>query len=398
MHAVVETSVRPLRRRVSLPVVTESFHREPFFDYQIVRAMAEGHARAEDLRAAAAQVQTPADMVEAFTAQANTAADEARWDNAAFYLRIAEFFTPRGSPEQLQAYRTFLEWFDRGFGDLGFVRHRIAYGDGSLPALHVRGPEPTKGRVVVFGGFDSLIEEFVSIWGSIAAAGYEVVAFDGPGQGGARALYGLPFSHDWEKPVGAVLDHFGFDDVSLVGISMGGYWAIRAAAFEPRVRRVVAWPPVYDWLHQLPRWVRPLVRVMVRFRWFMNVAIRLKMRLAPIMRHAIAQAMYLQGLDLQRGDPPIEAVHWLLGMNEDHLSSARVTADTLLLGGARDTFQPPRLLHAQAAALTSARSVTTRIFTEAEHAAGHVQMGNLGLAVDEVIAWLDRMHEADAPA
>ncbi len=397
MNVAVETSVAATSRAVSLPVVTTRFHRQSFFDYQIVRAMAQGHARAEDLHAAAARAKTPADMVEAFTAQANAAADQARWDNAAFYMRIAEFFCPRGSPAQLQAYRTFLDWFDRGFADLSITRHDVSYGDGSLPALHLRGSTPVKGRVVVFGGFDSLIEEFVSIWAAIADAGYEVVAFDGPGQGGARALHGLPFSHDWEGPVGAVLDHFGFDDVTLVGISMGGYWAIRAAAFEPRVRRVVAWPPVYDWLHQLPRWIRPCVRAMVRWRSMMNLAIRLKMWLAPIMRHAIAQALYLQGLDLDRGDPPMAAVDWLLGMNEDHLSSARVTADVLLLGGARDGFQPVGLLHAQAAALTSARSVTTRIFTEDEHAAGHVQMSNLGLAIDEVIAWLDRMHETSPP-
>lgn len=380
--------------RPRLPVITRSFHPEPFVNYQLVRVMASGYARAEDLESAAAQVRTPQDVVPAFASAAQTAAGEGRLANAAFYQRVAEFFSPRGSPQQLQAYRTFLRWFDEAFAEHGIERHQVPYRDGSLPALRMRGPGPTRGRVVVFGGFDSLIEEFVSIWSRIAAAGYEVVAFDGPGQGGARALSGLAFDHDWEKPVGAILDHFDWDDVTLVGISMGGHWAIRAAAFEPRVQRVVAWPPVYDWLHQLPRWVRPIIQAMVRWRWLMNLGIRLKMRLAPIMRHAIAQALYVQGLDLARGDPPIAAVDWLLGMNAAHVSSDRLTQDVLLLGGAQDTFQPPKLLHAQREALTAARSVSTRIFTAEEHAAGHVQMGNLGLAIDEIVAWLDRTHDA----
>jgi alpha-beta hydrolase superfamily lysophospholipase len=61
---------------------------------------------------------------------------------------------------------------------------------------------PSRGTVLLHGGFDSLIEEFFAIWQRIAAAGFDVIAFEGPGQGGARALGGLTFDHDWEKPVG----------------------------------------------------------------------------------------------------------------------------------------------------------------------------------------------------
>ena len=49
-----------------------------------------------------------------------------------------------------------------------------------------------------------------------------MIAFDGPGQGGARRLAGLPFEPDWERPVAAVLDRFALDRASLVGMSMGG--------------------------------------------------------------------------------------------------------------------------------------------------------------------------------
>jgi hypothetical protein len=48
-----------------------------------------------------------------------------------------------------------------------------------------------------------------------------VIAFEGPGQGDARALGGLTF--DWEKPVKGVVDHIQIEFAALVGSSMGGY-------------------------------------------------------------------------------------------------------------------------------------------------------------------------------
>lgn len=39
--------------------------------------------------------------------------------------------------------------------------------------------------------------------------------FEGPGQGGVMRVQGVHFTHEWEKPVKAVLDHFGLDDVTI---------------------------------------------------------------------------------------------------------------------------------------------------------------------------------------
>ena len=72
----------------------------------------------------------------------------------------------------------------------------------------------------------------------LADAGYDVIGFDGPGQGTTRRRHGLLFDYRWETPMGAVLDHSGLDDVTLVGLSLGGWLALRAAAFEKRIRRV----------------------------------------------------------------------------------------------------------------------------------------------------------------
>ena len=46
--------------------------------------------------------------------------------------------------------------------------------------------------------------------------------------------------YEWGKPVKAVLDYFDLDNVTWLGISMGGWFCFRAAAFEPRINRVIA--------------------------------------------------------------------------------------------------------------------------------------------------------------
>lgn len=362
----------------------ERFHRRSFVNYQLNRAHALGYAERDELREAAAVIRSQDDCVAVFEALSARAERDGRLRNATSYLRLAEFFTPHRSDQKVPRYRRYRALFDAAFRDSGAVRHDVAYGDAALPAyrLPAIGGLPD-GTVLLHGGFDSLIEEFFAIWQRIAAARFDVVAFEGPGQGGARALGGLRFDHDWEKPVGAILDHFELGSAGLVGISMGGYWALRSAGCEPRIDRVVAWPPVYDWLHRVPGVLRGVTKSMLRRRRFMRWSIRVRTRIAPTLRQVVDQALYVVD-----SDDPIAAVDWFLGMNAAHLASERVTQDVLLLCGEHDAFQPPVLTRAQASALTAARSVAVRTFTEAEHADQHCQMGNLDLACRVLTAWL----------
>ena len=373
---------------MDLPIGYQDFHKEKFFNYQMNRLHALGFAREDDIRSAAARIKDRADFVREFAALSGTAEKEGRLKNAAAYLRAAEFFAEHTSQQKIDLYFRYRDLFYRAFADEGIRRHEVPYKGSFLPAQELLPPDgrPARGTLLLFGGFDSLIEEFFVIWKTFAEAGYRVIAFEGPGQGGVIRLYGHPFDHDWEKPVAAVLDHFEIDAAALVGISMGGYWAIRAAACEPRIRQVVAWPPVYDWLEQIPPFAAGFVRWMVKAEGFMDWSIRMRMRLFPILDHAVRQAMYM----VQK-DKPMDAVRWLMAMNREHISSEKVTQDVLLLGGEADSFQPPRLLHRQAAALTHARSVSTRIFTRAEQAHMHCQMGNLNLAMGVVVDWLQNI-------
>ena len=117
----------------------------------------------------------------------------------------------------------------------------------------------------------------------------------------------------------------------------------------------------------------------------MRWSVRIRARLAPTLRQVVEQTLYIVG-----SDDPIAVVDWFLAMNADHLGSERVTQDVLLLCGEHDSFQPPSLARAQATALTAARSVSLRIFTRAENADQHCQMGNIDLACRVLTEWLQR--------
>lgn len=87
---------------------------------------------------------------------------------------------------------------------------------------------------------------------------------DTPGRGGCLRLYGIPTRPDYEKPVGALLDFLQNrpdvdpERIGLLGVSMGGYYAPRAAAFDPRVKACVAWCGCYDVLEDIYEYFPPL--------------------------------------------------------------------------------------------------------------------------------------------
>ena len=105
--------------------------------------------------------------------------------------------------------------------------------------------------VIMVNGADSVKEEYHNWARQFVRRGLAVLTMDGPGQGEMVGV--LPMRPDaWEEPVGAAIDALaasGRVDVDRVGIwgsSMGGFLALRAAAFEPRVRAAISSGGFYD--------------------------------------------------------------------------------------------------------------------------------------------------------
>ncbi len=309
---------------------------------------------------------------------------------AAYYLRAAEFFIFPDEPEKLPTRERFLRLIREHYGIKESELLSIPYGNSILPAYRFT-PEQSRNSIVLFGGFDSYIEEFFPIAFSLVKAGYDVVLFEGPGQGGALEYSGLPMMHEWERPVEAVLDHFCLKDVTLLGISLGGGLAIRAAAFEPRVRRVIAYDILFDFRECLFRQVTPALKAIlklllaVRARGLVNTLVwRAAMR-KPVVAWGIRQGMHVLGVAT-----PYEFFQTAKLYTTKHISK-RVTADVLLLAGREDHYVPLCQFHRQAGAVGNARSLTGRVFTHAEQAQDHCQIGNVGLALEVIVNWLDRL-------
>ena len=132
-----------------------------------------------------------------------------------------------------------------------FERIEVPF-DGASLAANLRLPEGAErpALVVLIPGLDSTKEEFFNLENVFLRRGMATLSMDGPGQG--ESGFALNIRPDYDVAVGAVLDAIaGRDDVDLdrigaVGVSMGGYYAPRAAAFEKRIRAVVGISGPYD--------------------------------------------------------------------------------------------------------------------------------------------------------
>lgn len=363
-----------------------SFHKAPNINFQLNRWYSLGYVRLEDMISAGTQIRTIADWKGVLTTLAEKAELEGRWINATFYYRAAEFFVLPDDPEKETLYDQFIELFyQKAMVNEPIERHSIPYDQTHLPVIRVpSGQGRSKGTVVIHGGFDSFIEEFYSFATYFAHAGYDVILFEGPGQGGALKKSHLPLTHEWEKPVKAVLDYFNLYDVTLLGISMGGWLCFRAAAFEPRIKRVIASGVAFDYLQILPSPAQKFFSYLLRFRGITELMADFKMKVSDQERWGINNLKYIT-----RTSSAFEATEALLRFNEENLHSDRVCQDVLILTGAEDHFVPLKMHDLQVRALKTARSVTPRIFTKEEQGQNHCQIGNIGLALETMLKWIE---------
>jgi hypothetical protein len=109
------------------------------------------------------------------------ALEEGRMLAGAYLIRAAEFFMPADDPRRRGARQTFLDTVLTQCGVGADQHHDVAYGEATLSAYRLT-PASPRGVIVVFGGFDSYIEEWLPMLLAFRDAGLDVVAFDGPGQ------------------------------------------------------------------------------------------------------------------------------------------------------------------------------------------------------------------------
>ena len=178
---------------------------------------------------------------------------------AAVYLSQAERMQSAKDPHRNEIYQHCMDVLEKSFAliDPTTTRVEVPYGEGSLPAYFVNAstdgsPTPV---VILFNGLDSTKEHMYTsgFGGEMAARGISTLMVDCPGSGEALRLRGLTAEVATEKWAAACVDYLvtrsdvQADRIGLIGWSLGGYYAPRAAAFEKRLALCVAWGANHNW-------------------------------------------------------------------------------------------------------------------------------------------------------
>ena len=179
---------------------------------------------------------------------------------AANYLCQAERMQSARAPGRADTYRRVLDLQQKAIArkDPRLTRVAIPYEGTTLPAYFSQAPATDNGPapvVVMWNGLDSTKEHMYSSghWAELAARGISALMIDCPGSGEALRLQGLTARADTEAWAAACVDYLLTRDdvdpaaIGLVGWSLGGYYAPRAAAFEKRLALVIAWGANHDW-------------------------------------------------------------------------------------------------------------------------------------------------------
>ena len=136
--------------------------------------------------------------------------------------------------------------------DLPSTKFTVSYGGGELPGHYYKSNEADAVTILIIGGADTCHEDrFLSQGRYYLDRGYSVALVDLPGQGLVpdQKLYWEPETeHSIHAVVDTLIEKFNVDTKKLVllGMSLGGYFACRAAAYEPRLAAVIATPALYN--------------------------------------------------------------------------------------------------------------------------------------------------------
>jgi pimeloyl-ACP methyl ester carboxylesterase len=361
-------------------------------NYTMNRPLADGAetARIAESKALAPKIKDIETWTSAFLEAAQTAEREKRWLDAAAYYHQVEFFLPAGEKRN-GYYDDFARTHALGMeGVKNYERIKVPYPGGNLPGFRLQAKGKQIGTFVFNGGYDSFVEEFYPFLKPLTELGFTVIGFDGPGQGGALRQ-GIFFEHAWEKVAKAVLDYFKVDEAVWLGASCGGYLALRAAAFEPRIKQVISMPASYWGVDMTLKQIPPGQdnRLLSLFkggdRKGVDALVAQYRNSTVCFYWCITQGMHITGTKTPFDCLTALSLHSLDGILQN------VKQDVLVTEGEDDHLFHVDCLYRIMSELVCARSVTARVFTAREGGEQHCQVGNSALAREGIVHWLARL-------
>jgi pimeloyl-ACP methyl ester carboxylesterase len=246
--------------------------------------------------------------------------------------------------------------------------------------------------LIAHGGFDSTLEElYITAAAPAIERGYNCLTFEGPGQGGVIRKQKIPFRYDWEKVVTPVIDFLirncaeqcDLERLAVMGISMGGYLAARAAAFEHRIAACILNDGVYDGYDAIassfPKSL--LIAIENGDSKAVNMVLGILMEYDPNIRFNIQHGIWTAGVNT-----PYELIQGSKNYTIKDIVQ-NIKCPTLVLEAEKDDSFPgqPKKVYD---ALTSPKSYIK--FTEQQGAEEHCQAGAPALSNQRIFDWLDK--------
>jgi dienelactone hydrolase len=295
-----------------------------------------------------------------------------KYARATAYYMTAERMQSRDYGPRREMYGKMLQAMDRaiGTGGLNCERVEFPYGDETLSALFVRGEgEGPRPCMVFCNGLDSIKEMiFLTLGDTFAKRGISCLMIDQPGVGEALRLYGLTAIPDSERWAGAAVDYLetrndvDAERIGMMGWSLGGYYAPRAAAYEKRFKLCVAWGANHNWgEHQRAR---------------------LEREGAMPVPHYWDHVMWVWGTpDMDKFMALMPQVS-LVG----HLQN--ITVPFLVTHGANDRQIPIKYAHQSYEEAVNSPDRELKIFTEREGGVEHVSADNMEPVQSFIADWI----------
>lgn len=315
---------------------------------------------------------------------------------ASMYYRAAEYFCDPFKPDHRRWGIASREAFILGASllDIPVKVVQIPYEGLWIPAYYFtaspeESPHERRKTLLVNTGFDGSGEELYFEAGRAALdRNYNVLLIDGPGQTGMTRLHPqLKFRADWEVPIKAVMDWLCAqpdvdpERIACYGISLGGYFATRAACHEPRIKALAVNSPIVDLkAYQLgffpPGTADEPPELLLE--WFDDIP---SAELPDSLRALLKIAFFRFGTNSLRG--------WVSMLDafkcREDLAHLRVPC--LSMVGAAEGAEP--LKQAEYFKTHAAGPVDEYVFSHAEGADAHCQLTNLPLSAAVLFDWLD---------
>ena len=316
------------------------------------------------------------------------------------YYRTGEFFLDGTDPRRSENFEKSVATFEQAMALMNthFENIRIPYEGTSLKGYfygafdYDKNPKLHRPTLLFIGGYDSTLQELYFCGAASAVKrGYNCLIFECPGQGEALRKQNLFMRHDAEVPVGAAInylekrDDVDMNKIALLGMSLGGYFAPRAAAFDHRIKACIAFNVFYDTFESTVNQNPQLLQILSLPNEQKEALLAKAEEHNSNLRWMLNNGKWVFGLKHR-----YEVFEEMKKVSLKGIAE-KIKCPILLTMGETDHFVSADQLNALIGAIKAPKTI--RVFTKEEGAEEHCQEGNHALFHQVMFDWLDEIFD-----